>query len=130
MRIKHFNSSVGTQIFKSFSELPRIRLINLLHHRGPLSTSDLELILDFTQAKTSRHLVYLKSSGLVSSSRIDQWVMYSVNDEFGDIISQLLNFFEKDPQLKNDLETCDVLKSNRELSTSKINVKKLLRENL
>ncbi len=130
MRVKQFNTAVGTQIFKALSELPRIRLVNLLFKRGPLSTSDLEMVLDFTQAKTSRHLVYLKSSGLVSSKRVDQWVMYSVNDEFGEIITQLLNYFEKDPQLKNDLETCDVLKSNRELSTSKINLKKLMREKL
>lgn len=130
MRVKQFNTSVGTQIFKALSELPRIRVVNLLFKRGPLSTSDLELVLDFTQAKTSRHLVYLKSSGLVSSKRIDQWVMYSVNEEFGEIITQLLNYFEKDQQLKNDLETCDVLRSNRELSTSKINLKKLMREKL
>ena len=130
MRVKQFNTSVGLQIFKAFSELPRIRVINLLFNRGPLSTSDLELILEFTQAKTSRHLMYLKGTGLVSSKRIDQWVMYSMNDEFGEIITQLLNYFEKDVQLKNDLETCDVLKSNRELSTSKMNLKKLMREKL
>ncbi len=131
MRIKQFNTSVGTQIFKAFSELSRIRLINLLFNRGPLATADMELILDFTQAKTSRHLVYLKTSGLVSSKRIDQWVLYSYNEEFGDVIQQLLNYFEKDPLLKNDLETCDVLSSNRELSTNKISVKKaLMREKL
>ncbi|QNL22145.1 helix-turn-helix transcriptional regulator [Hyphobacterium sp. CCMP332] len=130
MRVKQFNTSVGTQIFKAFSELARVRVINLLFKKGPLSTSDLELVLEFTQAKTSRHLVYLKTSGLVSSKRIDQWVLYSVNDEFGEIITQLLNYFEKDPLLKNDLETCDVLNSNRELSTSKINLKKLMREKL
>lgn len=130
MRVKQFNTPVGIQIFRAFSELPRIRVINLLYNRGPLSTSDLELILDFTQAKTSRHLMYLKTAGLVSSKRIDQWVMYSMNEEFGEIITQLLNYFEKDPQLKNDLETCDVLNSNRELSKSKINRKKLMRENL
>ncbi len=130
MRVKQFNTSVGTQIFKAFSELPRVRVINLLFKKGPLSTSDLELVLEFTQAKTSRHLGYLKTSGLVSSKRIDQWVLYSVNDEFGEIITQLLNYFEKDPLLKNDLETCDVLNSNRELSTSKINLKKLLREKI
>lgn len=130
MRVKQFNTSVGLQIFKAFSELPRIRVINLLFNRGPLSTSDLELILEFTQAKTSRHLMYLKGTGLVSSKRIDQWVMYSMNDEFGEIITQLLNYFEKDIQLKKDLETCDVLKSNRELSTSKMNLKKLMREKL
>jgi ArsR family transcriptional regulator, arsenate/arsenite/antimonite-responsive transcriptional repressor len=130
MRIKQFNTSVGTQIFKAFSELSRIRVINLLFQRGPLATSDLELILDYTQAKTSRHLVYLKSSGLVSSKRIDQWVMYSVNDEFGEVIQQLLSYFEKDVQLKNDLATCDVLNSNRELSINKINVKKRIREDI
>lgn len=130
MRIKHFNISVGSQLFKALSEDSRIRLLNLLHYRGPLATSDLELILDFTQAKTNRHLMYLKSTGIISSQRVDQWVLYDSNDEFDDVITQLLKFFEKDVTLKKDLETCDILSSNRELSTSKIKVRRNFRENL
>jgi ArsR family transcriptional regulator len=130
MRIKHFNTSVGVQIFKAFSEHARIRIVHLLIRKSPLATSDLELILDFTQAKTSRHLTYLKTSGLVSSKRHDQWVLYTINDELEDIISNILKYMDKDIQLKKDLETCNVLESNRELTKSKINLKRNLRENL
>ena len=43
-----------------------------------LSISDLEHILDFTQTKTSRHLIYLKNAGLVGSRRVDQWTFYYI----------------------------------------------------
>ncbi|MDX1904672.1 MAG: metalloregulator ArsR/SmtB family transcription factor, partial [Thermonemataceae bacterium] len=64
MRVKHFNLTVGSQIFKAFSDESRIRIMYLLFKNKEMCISDLELILDFTQTKISRHLIYLKNAGL------------------------------------------------------------------
>jgi ArsR family transcriptional regulator len=85
-----------------------------------LSISDLELILDFTQTKTSRHLIYLKNAGLLGSRRVDQWMFYYLLEESLEIIPQIFKFIQKDPKLIKDQETLEILKSNRELASNKI----------
>jgi len=85
-----------------------------------LSISDLELILDFTQTKTSRHLIGLKNAGLLGSRRVDQWVFYYILEEYLEIIQQIFKFIQKDPNLLKDQETFEILKSNRELAINKI----------
>ncbi|MCR9253350.1 MAG: metalloregulator ArsR/SmtB family transcription factor [bacterium] len=123
MRLKNFSLTYGTQIFKSFSEEPRIRIIHLLYRKKELCISDLEVILDFTQTKTSRHIAYLKNAGLVSSRKKDQWVIYSIKEEVIDFVGQIFEFLNKDSLLEKDLETFDIMESNRELSLSKMQQK-------
>lgn len=120
MRLKNFSLNYGVQVYKAFSESSRVRIMNVLFVFGKVTTSDLELILDFSQAKTSRHLIYLKNSGILSVEKKDQWVFYYIKDEVMDIIALLLKFIEKDTALINDLETCKVLLSNRELALNKV----------
>ncbi len=116
MRLKHFNLEIGTQLMKSLSDEARLRILNLLLYQGALTTSDIEFILDFTQTKASRHIAYLKNSGVLTSTKKDQWVLYSIKEEVEDIISQILAFVEKDNQLLEDLEVYKTLHSNRELA--------------
>lgn len=120
MRLKNFTLGFGTQIFKAFSDESRVRILFLLHHYPELCISDLEHILDFTQTKTSRHLTYLKYSGLVDSRKQDQWVFYHIKEEAKDIVSQIFRYLQKDPLLLKDLETFQVLESNRELAIHKM----------
>ncbi len=123
MRLKKFNIDYGKTIFKSFSDISRIRILNILANRKEASISDLEIILNFTQTKTSRHIYYLKNSGLLNSANEDQFIFYSLRDEAMDIIDQIFEFLDKDIQLKKDLETYDIMYSNRELSKNKIESK-------
>ena len=85
-----------------------------------LSISDLELILDFTQTKTSRHLIYLKNAGLLGSRRVDQWMFYYILEEYVEILQQIFKLIQKDINLTKDQETVEILKSNRELAENKI----------
>jgi ArsR family transcriptional regulator len=85
-----------------------------------MTISDLEHILDFTQTKTSRHITYLKNSGMLASQKLDQWVVYSIKDEVYEIISQFVAFVDKDTQLREDLEVHTTLFNNRELAQNKI----------
>lgn len=120
MRLKNISLNYGMRIFKALSEEPRVRIIHLLIHNKELSISDLEHILDFTQTKTSRHLGYLKSAGLVGSRRVNQWMFYYILDEAIEIINQIFKFIKKDPSLVKDQEVYSILHSNRELAINKI----------
>lgn len=123
IRLKHFELRTGADIFKAFSDEARIRIMNLLLAYEQMCISDLELILDYTQTKTSRHLTYLKNARLVRYRKIDQWVYYYVNDAYLDIINQVFSFMEKDPILAKDLSEYRTLYSNNELAVRKLHNK-------
>lgn len=123
MQLKNFNIHFGSQIFKSFSEEARIRIMFLLFNESELSISDIEHVLDFTQTKTSRHISYLKNAGLLKARKKDQWVFYQIKEEVMGMVSQMFKFLNKDQQLQQDLETLKVLHSNRELSINKKPIK-------
>ena len=120
MRLKNISLNYGLRIFKALSEEPRVRILHLLMQHKELSISDLELILDFTQTKTSRHLIYLKNAGLLGSRRTDQWMFYYILEEYLEILQQIFKLIQKDANLTKDQETYEILKSNRELAANKI----------
>ncbi|MCB0490791.1 MAG: metalloregulator ArsR/SmtB family transcription factor [Cyclobacteriaceae bacterium] len=123
MRLKHFNIDLGAQIFLSCSDTSRLRILNLIMNNGEMCISDLERILDFTQTKTSRHLVYLKNSDILSIRKLNQWVFYQIKDEVHDIIKQILQFISRDPILQKDQQVYETLYSNRELALNKLNIR-------
>lgn len=125
MRLKHFNIDIGSQIFLSCSDTSRLRILNLIMNNGEMCISDLERILEFTQTKTSRHLVYLKNSDILSIRKFNQWVFYQIKDEVFDIIKQILQFISRDPILQKDQQVYDTLYSNRELALNKLNIRPL-----
>lgn len=120
MRLKNFNLSYGTQIFKSFADDSRTRIIHLLYRKEELCITDLESILDFTQTKTSRHITYLKNAGMVTARKYDQWVFYSIKEEGYNMVSQIFNFLNKDTILQKDLEVYETMDANRALAKNKI----------
>ena len=124
MRIKHFNLPIGAQIFKAFSDEARIRILSLIMENGQMCTADLEVILGFSQTKTSRHLTYLKNAGLAFPRKVDQWVFYSIPDEVVAVVNSLLKYLEKDNQLVTDKQTYNIMLSNRELAVNKISPRK------
>lgn len=123
MRLKNFSLTYGTQIFRSFADESRVRIIHLLYKNDELSISDLEAILNFTQTKTSRHITYLKNSGLVNAAKKDQWVLYSLKEEVYDMVAQIFEFLNRDVQLQRDQEIFQVMNSNRELAVNKLAAK-------
>lgn len=99
--------------------------MNLIMNNGEMCISDLERILEFTQAKTSRHLIYLKNSGILSTRKFNQWVFYQVKEEVIDILKQMLEFIRRDPVLQSDQEIFQTLFSNRELALNKLQIRTL-----
>jgi len=122
MRLKNISLSYGTTVYKALSDESRVRIINLLMEFKQICISDLELVLDFTQTKTSRHIHYLKNAGIISGKRIEQWVFYQLKDEVIDFLQQSLKFVKKDQTLLSDIETYNVMFTNRELAAYKINI--------
>jgi len=125
MRLKHFNLDPGAQIFLACSDASRLRILNLIYTNGEMCITDLERILDFTQTKTSRHLIYLKNSGILTYRKYNQWMFYQIKDEVFDIIKQILQFVGRDPILQKDQSTYQTMFSNRELALNKLNLKSL-----
>ena len=120
MRLKNFNLNLGAQIFKACAHESRLRILHLVHANGEMCISDLETILGFTQAKTSRHLIYLKNSGILTYRRYNHWVFYQVKDEVIEIVKQIFQFLSRDPQLQSDQQLYQTLYSNRELAVNKV----------
>jgi ArsR family transcriptional regulator len=116
MRLKNFSLVFGVQLFKALSEEPRVRILNLMYMKGEMCITDLEIILEFTQAKTSRHLSYLKNSGIVNARKADQWVFYSIKEEVTDLIKLIFEYFNKDHILLKDLENFEIFLEQDELA--------------
>ncbi len=56
------------QWFKGLADQTRLRILNLLIH-GELCVCDIQYVLQSSQPNVSRHLTYLKNSGLVLDRR-------------------------------------------------------------
>jgi ArsR family transcriptional regulator, arsenate/arsenite/antimonite-responsive transcriptional repressor len=122
MRLKSFNLTPGSQIFRACADESRLRILHLIFINGEMCISDLEKILDFTQAKTSRHLIYLKNSGILSFRRYNHWVFYQIKDEVAEIIKQIFQFLRRDQQLIRDQQLYQTLFTNRELAINKLKI--------
>jgi ArsR family transcriptional regulator len=125
LRLKNFNIEPGAQIFLACSDPARIRILQLIMTNGEMCISDLEHILEFTQTKTSRHLIYLRNSGILTIRKVNQWIFYQIKDEVFDIIKQILQFLLRDPVLQKDQQVFQTLYTNRELALNKLKIRPL-----
>jgi ArsR family transcriptional regulator len=65
------------QIFKALADANRLRIVNLLLH-GELCVCDIQYVLENSQPNVSRHLAYLKNSGIVLDRRDGYRVFYRI----------------------------------------------------
>jgi ArsR family transcriptional regulator len=65
-------------VLKALSDETRLRILNLLYEKE-LCVCDIMAILQISQAKASRHLIYLKNAGLVKDRKYAQWAYYSMS---------------------------------------------------
>jgi Predicted transcriptional regulators len=91
-------------ILKSLSDETRLRILNLLFEKE-LCVCDIMAILQISQAKASRHLIYLKNAGLIKDRRSAQWMYYSVikNEKYQFIEALIFNNLRNIELYKNDL---------------------------
>lgn len=68
------------RIHECLCDRTRLRLVHLLL-RGPLCVCHLQEIVGEPQAKVSRHLAYLRRSGMVETERRGTWMVYRLTDK-------------------------------------------------
>lgn len=90
-----------SQLFKALSDPIRLRILNLLIRKNSFCVCEMVDILEIGQSTISRHLAYMKNSGLVESWREGVWMHYSLKKENLQLIELA--------QLKLQLENCDVV---------------------
>ena len=69
------------RLHKALSDVTRLRALYLLLELGELCVCDVEVALQISQSKASRHLVTLKQAGLVRDRREGTWVLYRIADD-------------------------------------------------
>ena len=107
------------QLFKAFADATRLRLLNLLAQREHC-VCEFQIILRVSQPKISRHLAYLRRSGLVQTRRSGQMIFYSLTPAANAVHASLLrclrgcfseiSFLQRDT--KRDRQAKPILRKN------------------
>ena len=79
------------RVFKALSDPNRLRIVNILMQRDAC-VCEIQAILNLHQAFLSRHLAYLRNSGIARDRREGPRVYYSLslNDEVGQALRDFL----------------------------------------
>jgi ArsR family transcriptional regulator len=76
MQVKSRANQVDS-MFRAFSDRTRLRILHLLR-TGETCVCDLQAVLDVPQPKVSRHLAYLRRTGLVKVRKEGLWSFYTL----------------------------------------------------
>ena len=107
------------QVFKALSDETRLRIMGLLIAGVELCVCDIIAALDLPQSTVSRHLAYLRNSGLLEDRRQGVWMYYRISQDnknfipyFLDILSVLFNDLDQTAHDRRSLH--DFLKVKKE----------------
>ena len=93
------------QLFQALGDHTRLRLLNLMSG-GEVCVCFFVEVLGEPQPKISRHLAYLRKSGLVAARRDAKWMHYSItpplNDAARQIFETVLASFARDRAMTRD----------------------------
>lgn len=102
------HSGMLEAFFKGLADVSRLRILNLLLH-GELCGCDIQYVLDATQSNVSRHLTYLKNSGLVLDRRAGYRVYYRLTTKISPdhklLFEYLQQAFRREKLFAEDLKT-------------------------
>lgn len=90
--------------YAALADETRLRLLHLMS-AGEICVCHLQGVLQTNQPKISRHLAYLRKTGLVEARRDGRWTHYSLKrprGNLGRILSETLICSRKEPQIKKD----------------------------
>jgi ArsR family transcriptional regulator, arsenate/arsenite/antimonite-responsive transcriptional repressor len=98
--------------FRALSDKTRLRILNLLL-TGELCVCDIVSVLDIPQPTASRHLAYLRKTGLVTGRKEGVWCYYQFSPaaaEFDAALRKCIECCSELPRLAKDAAR---LKENR-----------------
>ena len=93
-------------IFRALADASRLRIMNILSQQC-MCVCDLQTVLGLSQSFISRHLAYLRNTGLVRDRRGGTWVCYSpaFDAPYGPAVQSFLRqVLPLTPSLQADLE--------------------------
>ena len=103
-----------TELFTLLSDETRLRCIILLSKEKEVCVCEFSYVLDSIQPKISRHLAYLRKSGLVLDERREQWVYYKLNHDLTkwaqQILVNVLKELKDDEPYRSDFEKINALR--------------------
>jgi DNA-binding transcriptional ArsR family regulator len=70
-----------SELLKAVADRERLRIVRLLRD-GPRSVGDLASALGLTVQNTSHHLKLLRKTGLVATSKVGRFVLYSLAPKY------------------------------------------------
>ena len=93
------------RLFAALADRTRLRLLNLMAEREVCVCYFVEL-LDAPQPTISRHLAYLRRSGLVSARREGKWMHYRItvpaNPLACQVLKQVLSCLSEDKEMQRE----------------------------
>jgi len=102
-------------MFRAFSDRTRLRILQLLLG-GETCVGDIVQILEVPQPRASRHLGYLRKTGLVTVRKSRQWSYYSLRPAetpfHAKLLECLANCFADVPELKADQQRARALRAS------------------
>jgi ArsR family transcriptional regulator len=105
MKTVYRSNPTPDAMFRAFSDRTRLRILNLLGG-GELCVCDIMTTLAIPQAKASRHLAYLRRTGLVNVRKEGLWSHYSLapakNTFHASLLECLTNCFNEMPKFSQD----------------------------
>src|SRR5207249_12032229 len=101
----------SARLFKAFADPVRLRLLNLLAEGREVCVCHLRQALGLPQPTVSRHLAYLRKSGLVVGRKEGLWVHYRLAKPAGELHRSLIGClgacFKEIDALKQDRQKLD-----------------------
>lgn len=95
------------QIYQCFCDRTRLRILHLLT-KSSLCVCHFQDILGEPQVKISKHLAYLRSKGMVTTRREQNWIIYSLPERRADELERnlkcLQDCVQTDAVFKRDVE--------------------------
>lgn len=92
-------------VYKCLCDETRLRILNLLQV-GPLCVCHVQEALELPQSKISKQLAYMKTNGILSSRRFNNWTIYEMPDTENSLLEENLRCLQdllfSDPQFKRD----------------------------
>ena len=80
--------------FEGLADISRLRILNLMTY-GELCGCDIQYVLNATQSNISRHLTYLKNSGLVLDRRAGYRVYYRLTAKISPDHNLLFEYLQR-----------------------------------
>lgn len=99
------STSAVNQMFRAFSDRTRLRILHLLLN-GELCVCDIVAVTRVPQPTASRHLAYLRKTGLILGRKDGLWIYYRLAPAKSSFHRSLINClkecFEDVPELATD----------------------------